>query len=86
MHKKFPVAVTARNRADQPMQNLQAVFRAAGANALLHYGIQGGIFYDACFANLARLQFKLRLDQHQHLPAGLQPRQHRRQHQSERNE
>ena len=55
------------------------------ANALLHYPEQTRLGDDPTFADLARLQFKLRFDQHQHPAAGFQQRHRRRQNQGLRN-
>src|ERR1035437_2620277 len=64
-YKKFPVAVAACNRRFKPGCNRQTERGAGRAQALLNQQVQTGIFHDAAFADLARLQLKLRLHQRQ---------------------
>ena len=68
MDKKFAVAIATRNAAGQPVQHLQPQRAATLAQALLYLGIKRGIFHNAAFANVLRLQLKLGLYQHKHMP------------------
>ena len=71
MDKKLAVAVTPGDGAVKPAHHFEPQTQATGANALFDDGVHSGIFDDAAFAHLARLQFKLRLDQHQQIGTGL---------------
>ena len=63
----------------------QATACTSGAQALFNLGVKRCIAHDAPFANVFGLQFKLRLDQHEHMPARSQQGCQRRQNEGERN-
>src|SRR6185369_7668231 len=84
--KKFTVAVAARDRAVVPALHAQTQCRTAVAQAFLDDGVERRIRDDSALAYLPRLQFELRLDQHQRRATGLEQGHQRRQDQGERNE
>ena len=84
--EELAVAVAARNGAGQPALHAQAACRASLAQALLDQGIQAPVAHDAAFADVLRLQLKLRLGQHERVAAGAHQRRQRGQHQREGDE
>jgi hypothetical protein len=66
VHKKLVVAVAASDRHWGTSCDRHALVGQALRMRCSTIGIQGHVLHDAALAHLARLQFKLRLDQHHH--------------------
>jgi hypothetical protein len=62
-HEELMVAVAAADGALEPVEHGESGLGRGGAQARLDAGVRGGVPDEAALADVARLQFELRLDE-----------------------